>query len=195
MGITKQNLNRIHGFFQLISSRDLQAYILRSKGIGLALLTSYCNILVSKFPVIEDIGNVQGCISFLIAWCRELDLSYFNSNFSISSISYRITCKCFYKFIVFRSNQLFAGESMLFAFQTICFQNLGANRFITGSINNGEGSICIGFFRLCSIFLHGNSPVILIDVFLIFYRKVHGTGVNAIFLAVNCDNTKISSFQ
>ncbi len=83
---------------------------------------------------------MQGSISFLI-WGRNFNLSYLNSNLVFSSISYRMTCKCADKLIIFRNSQILAGKGMLFAYQTIEFQNLSSNGFLAVNINNSEGSI------------------------------------------------------
>ena len=136
---------------------------------------------------------MQGSISLFIRG-REFNLSYLNGNSVFSSISYRMTCKCLDKLIVFRNSQILAGEGMLFAYQTIDFQNLSSNGFLAVNINNSEGGVSVGFFWLSSSFLHSDCPLVLIDIFIILYRKILSAGVNAIFLAVNCDSTKISSF-
>ena len=108
IGLTELNFSRLHSLLQLISGRDIQAYILRSKGIGLALLTSYSNILRSNFLVIKDIGNMQSSISHLL----RIQLLNLKNNITRCTIRYFDAIECIYQYISFRNFQLMNSEDI-----------------------------------------------------------------------------------
>ena len=108
IGLTELNFSRLHSLLQLISGRDIQAYILRSKGIGLALLTSYSNILRSNFLVIKDIGNMQSSISHLL----RIQLLNLKNNITRCTIRYFDAIECIYQYISFWNFQLMNSEDI-----------------------------------------------------------------------------------
>ena len=114
IGLTELNFSRLHSLLQLISRRDIQVYILRSKGIGLALLTSYSNILRSNFLVIKDIGNMQGGISHLL----RIQLLNLKNNIVGFTVRYFDAVECLCQYISFRNFQLMNSEDIASTCQT-----------------------------------------------------------------------------